>query len=602
MKEIIRPFIAKAFCITMIFIFVLTCLLTAGNGGYALQFDGVDDNVHIVHSNKLNVTAVTIEMWIYWQASDATATQFLIGKGFEQLEIHTGYQNHQGLYVEDALRFIPTTGVYLDTEAHAISRNQWHHIAFIYDPGSSLYTCYINGKSIPLIKRGLNPVTTTLYNSIDPLLLGKRYGNAMHFQGRLDEVRIWDTARSASEIRSNMYRVPDTHPNLVVSYDMSSGSGTWLTDESSNNLHGIISGAEWKVSGALAGARRAVSLSGGNSYAKVTNSSGLQPANAFTLEAMVKINSASGTYHFIIDNGFATNQLHGGYTLGTDGTKFRTWVSNGTVRTIVLADEPFELNRWYHITSVYDGQTLTLYVDGRMAGKEDMTGIINYDRVNESPDYGLNLGRYKDDNEEFYADMVMDEIRVWSIPRSPEDVRSTMLTNLSGNEPGLLAYYRFDQTDGTIAYDQSVNGNNATLFNTTVTESGAFTTWLGTDSNNWQDEANWTGSVPGTNSNAGIYKWNALSFNPIISGSPTFKNMLISSHSDVQLNSELLIDGNLIIGTSAKLNLSAISTGSCKNLILENEAHLTINAGGILQVLHNLGLSKGAEIDLKNTP
>lgn len=601
MINIIRYSRFRPISLLIISILIFSGASTAGNGGYALQFDGVDDYVQITHDNKLNVTALTIEMWIYWQASDATATQFLIGKGFEQLEIHTGYQDHLGVYVEDALRFIPTTGVYLDTEAHTISRNQWHHIAFIYDPGSSLYTCCINGKEASLTKRGLNPVTTALYNSIEPLLLGKRYGNAMHFQGRMDEVRIWDTARSASEIRSNMYRVMDTHPNLVASYHMSSGSGISLTDESGNSLHGFISGANWKTSGALAGARRAMSLTGGNSYAKVPNTSGLQPADAFTLEAMVKINTASEAYQFIIDNGFATSQQHGGFTLGTEGTKFRTWASNGTTRTIVLSGEPFELNRWYHVASVYNGQTLTLYVDGRMAGSGKLTGTLNYDRVNDSPDYGLNLGRYKDDNEEFFADMTMDEIRVWSLARSPEDVRSTMLTNLYGSEPGLLAYYRFDQTVETLANDHSVNGNEATLFNITLTESDAFTTWLGTDSNNWQDPANWTGGVPGINSNAGIYYWNALSFNPVISGSPTVNNMLISSLSDAQLNSEFAIDGNLILCTSAQLTQSAVSTGSCKNLIMEKEAHLTINAGGILQVLQNLELGKGAGIDIKTT-
>jgi hypothetical protein len=551
---------------------ILTSIAQAQNGGYALQFDGADDYVEIPHNSLLNVDVVTMEMWMYWEASVTTDTQFLIGKGFEQLEIHTGYQNDQLQIVENALRFIPTNGVYFDTEAHSISQNQWNHIAFIYAPGNSFYKCYINGKETPLTKRGGNTVTTAIINTTDSFLMGKRFGNDMYYRGRLDEVRIWNTVRTEAEINSNMFRELEPQTGLVTYYKMSGGSGTTLSDNSDNGINGSLSGAVWKVSGAFSGARRALNLNETNSYAKVTNASILQPTQALTLEAMVKISSTQGSYQFIIDNGFASNQLHGGYTLGTDGTKFRTWASNGATRTIVVSDEPFELNRWYHVASVYDGQTLTLYVDGRLAGSGNLTGALNYDRVNENPDYGLNLGRYKDDNEEFFAGLVMDEVRIWGISRTPSQIRSTMMTNLAGSETGLLAYLRFDHNDSAIAYDITSSGSNAILYSAAITASKAFTTWLGSESSQWNQAANWSDGVPASTDNAGIYSWEA-GYNTEISGVSPVNNLLIASGSTVPLSSELFVNGNLIISGNGRINQSQMARLTIKgSLIMEQNA------------------------------
>lgn len=105
----------------------------------ALYFDGSDDYVSIGHQEVFNVDQVSVELWFYWESKSSTATQFVTGKGLEQLEIHTGYQDESLQYVSDALRFILTPGVYLDTEAISISRNRWNHIAFVYDPANSYY-------------------------------------------------------------------------------------------------------------------------------------------------------------------------------------------------------------------------------------------------------------------------------------------------------------------------------------------------------------------------------------------------------------------------------------------------------------------------------
>ena len=54
-------------------------------------------------------------------------------------------------------------------------------------------------------------------------------------------------------------------------------------------------------------------------------------------------------------------------------------------------------------------------------------------------------------------------LRIWNIARSEADIRSDMHMQLNGDEPGLVAYWNFDEeTDGIIS-DVSPNQNDGKL-------------------------------------------------------------------------------------------------------------------------------------------
>jgi hypothetical protein len=50
---------------------------------------------------------------------------------------------------------------------------------------------------------------------------------------------------------------------------------------------------------------------------------------------------------------------------------------------------------------------------------------------------------------------VMDELRIWSIAKTPAEINRDMKVVLKGTEPGLVAYYRFDEGSGTFTDDVS---------------------------------------------------------------------------------------------------------------------------------------------------
>lgn len=217
----------------------------ASDAGYALSFSGSGTDVVIPHNDILNVNNVTIELWMYWTETDPAAVGFLIGKGYEQLEIHTGGGAGSG-----GLRFIPTTSVYYDTDPGAITLNQWHHVAFTYEPGAPPAHCYIDGVAATVHRGGMTETDIAITTTTTNLHLGRRSDNTFSYKGMIDEVRIWNTTRTGQQIADNMYQqLTGSEEGLVAYYRMTDGSGTTLTDNSGHLSPGtLVGGVQWIAS------------------------------------------------------------------------------------------------------------------------------------------------------------------------------------------------------------------------------------------------------------------------------------------------------------------------------------------------------------------
>ena len=128
----------------------------------------------------------------------------------------------------------------------------------------------------------------------------------------------------------------------------------------------------------------------------------------------------------------------------------------GTVSNAVTTDE------WHHIAVVLTATTRTIILDG-VATTQQITNSA-YDYSTGKLYLGWDSGAA---NRALKG--AIDEVRIWSVAKTAQEIEAARTDTLNGDEAGLLAYYDFDDRDVTKATDKTgnldgiLNGGSYTL-------------------------------------------------------------------------------------------------------------------------------------------
>lgn len=96
-------------------------------------------------------------------------------------------------------------------QANAITLNQWHHVAVVFNSDSATNTpiFYIDGNQVSATEE-VTPLGNTLTDASIDLAIGNHVnGMNRHFEGEIDEVRIVDGAKSADWVRAQFQTETD---------------------------------------------------------------------------------------------------------------------------------------------------------------------------------------------------------------------------------------------------------------------------------------------------------------------------------------------------------------------------------------------------------
>jgi subtilase family serine protease len=201
---------------------------------YALVFDGLNDYITIPHDTSINTNTITVEAWI--KATPSSSWSKIIGKGPDDSEVF-------GLYLE------PNVGTFvvesqINGSQHGIGGgivgdNKWHHVAYTYDGTNQIL--YVDG-----IQQAIASVAGSLTSNTESISIGAEVSsttNLFHLNGTIDEVRIWNVARTQAEIQANMgIRLTGTESGLIGYWNLNEGSGEVIQDLTSNNNDGSLGG------------------------------------------------------------------------------------------------------------------------------------------------------------------------------------------------------------------------------------------------------------------------------------------------------------------------------------------------------------------------
>ncbi|AMJ65859.1 LamG-like jellyroll fold domain-containing protein [Hymenobacter sp. PAMC 26628] len=198
---------------------------------------------------------------------------------------------------------------------------------------------------------------------------------------------------------------------------------------------------------------------GGSNYINAgTSSRGI--TNRVTAEAWVKTTSAS--YMWVTGKYLNSNSEEKGFFLYVIGGQagFDGRVGAGQYMTSGYSTAVVNDGRWHHLAGVYGDNTWKIYVDGILENSKSYPAS-NPNLVNST---ALTLGNYLYNNDQYFNGE-LDEVRVWRTSRTETDIRDNMCRKFPLAPADLVAYYRFDQTNGNTALDQGSAPASSSLIN-----------------------------------------------------------------------------------------------------------------------------------------
>jgi hypothetical protein len=152
----------------------------------------------------------------------------------------------------------------------------------------------------------------------------------------------------------------------------------------------------------------------------------------------------------------------------------RFWVNEVTyygtrIESLKSLTKPVR-GEWIHLACVYHSEELRSTLEIYLNGIRDNYAIGFAGSVKEHDlEYIMKIGQ----NVTGSFTGVTDELTIWDKNLSQIEIRELMCKKLSGKERNLTGYWRFDEEEGNIIYDHSLNGNNGVMFGTKRINSGA---------------------------------------------------------------------------------------------------------------------------------
>jgi len=225
----------------------------------ALAFDGVDDHVTMGNATALGLETFTVEAWV---RRDGQGTEFGTGQGGIQLVPIAGKgrgENDDTIYncnyafgfrgnvlgadFEDSATGAnhPVTGTTV------VSWGQWHHVAVTYD--GATWSLYVDGTLDEQLTVNATPRADSIQHFAIGTAMDSTGAAAGRLHGAVDELRVWNRARTEEEIAGSMYQTLASGEGLVGRWGLDEADGGAPDGVGGND--GTLVGTTWDAEGAV---------------------------------------------------------------------------------------------------------------------------------------------------------------------------------------------------------------------------------------------------------------------------------------------------------------------------------------------------------------
>ena len=192
----------------------------------------------------------------------------------------------------------------------------------------------------------------------------------------------------------------------------------------------------------------ALSFNGTNSYVSFGATPPLSPP--WTAEFWINRQDSTNIAATLLDDGITSlrlEQFNGTKLVGFTKYSAADYTFNYTAPT----------NTWVHLAFVSDTTATRLYVNGVAQSTNSNTISLPLRQFGAITNGSGPRCAFKG---------TVDEIRVWNVVRSAEDILAEMVQPLTNTPAGLVAYWKFDEGSGSTVSDATTNHCNGSLVNT----------------------------------------------------------------------------------------------------------------------------------------
>ena len=230
------------------------------------------------------------------------------------------------------------------------------------------------------------------------------------------------TRQSTEEAMAAYSYRPASDPNLVAWWRLDDGSGSSARDSSGNDNHGTLHGDPQWTTGRIGGA---LDFDGDGDYVDCGNPDMFNFDEQVTVGAWINLRSIPGVHKTVVAKGDDGWRL--ALTRRTASLHFGV-AGKALVYPGVYSATQATFGEWHHVCGTYDGETIRIYVDGKMDETLDYTRGLGTNNLN------LLIGDNPQWAGQRFWDGLIDDVFVFNRALSSDEIKVVM-QGLSGPAP-----------------------------------------------------------------------------------------------------------------------------------------------------------------------
>jgi len=414
---------------------------TIGKIGQGLKFDGVDAHIALSSPSALDDIetqgggGMTISAWINAASYGDSTVGSIVGTT-------SGSSGNWRLYLDGANTRVRFSKDYDTTDLSCVTTagffpssyfNSWRHIVLTWDGGSAYSGCKIYINATDSSGTGIDGATTkNLDAALNKFIGGLGTGNS--FNGQIDEVRIYNRALSAQEIKT-LYNQGASKFNASPTSKLTSGLvGYWtmdgkdinwsantMTDKSGNANTGAITNMSTTTSPVIGKLGQALKFDGVNDYVQIYTTGGapsglIFQTAPFSVSFWIKSpNNSDWHSDFLI-----SSRRNYGYTFQHRSDGSLRWLLNDAGGIDYIDASGVLDDTWHHVVGLRDGTNVRMYVDSVEKTPVTDNGRDVYD---ESTPPALRFGVDGASIPASFHGGLIDDVRIYNRALSQSEIK-----------------------------------------------------------------------------------------------------------------------------------------------------------------------------------